>query len=87
MADPPLNFACLPFDFPFGFQIAVTRNLSDLLLDRSFHFVENFPLMLSLVLVFIFLLRHRKARIAALLRLFEGCHFCKSRGFLWSEQN
>src|SRR5208282_2676705 len=35
-----LNFASLLFGFPFGFQIAVTRTLSDLLLDCSLQFVE-----------------------------------------------
>src|ERR1039458_3260729 len=40
MAYPLLNFARLLLDFPFGFQIGITRNLSDLLLDCSLHFVE-----------------------------------------------
>ena len=33
IAYPLLNFALLLFGFPLGFQIAVIRNLSDLLLD------------------------------------------------------
>jgi hypothetical protein len=41
MADPLLNFARLLFGFPFGFQIAITRDLSDLLLDCPLHFVET----------------------------------------------
>jgi hypothetical protein len=40
MAYPLLNFARLLFGFSLGFQIAVIRNLSDLLLDGSLHFVE-----------------------------------------------
>jgi len=40
MADPLLNLARLFFGLPFGFQIAVTRDLSEFLLDCSLHFVE-----------------------------------------------
>lgn len=82
VADPALNFARVLF----GFQIAITRDVSDLLLDRPFHFVET-SLDVVLMLVFIFLLRHLEAQIAALLGLFEGCQCCKSRSFLMSEQN
>ncbi len=49
MAYPLLNFARLLFGFPFGFQITVIRNLSDLL--------RVLLLLLVLVLLlFIFLL-------------------------------
>src|ERR1035441_6925025 len=83
MADPLLNFARLLFGFPFGFQIAVARDLSDLLFDCPLPFWK-LSLDFFFRAVFIFLLRPRKARIAALLRLCEDCHFCKSRSFLRS---
>jgi hypothetical protein len=98
MAYPLLHLAHLLFNFPFGFQIAVTRNPSDLLLDGSLHFVETAREVvfragfhISRVLLASGTdarrTRPRKARIAALLSLFEGCHFCKSRDVMRSEQN
>ena len=63
-----LNFALLLFSFPFGFQIAVIRNLSDpsLIVPAT---SWKLPLILSFVLVFTFLLFSfcpRKARISVL---------------------
>src|ERR1035437_585117 len=75
---PPIRCCTLPVffsAFPSAFKLRslIAFPISSLIVPFT---SWKLPLILSFVLVFICLLRPRKMWIAALLSLFEGCHFC-----------
>jgi hypothetical protein len=72
MANALLNFARLLFGFAFGFQIAILRNLPDLLFDCPLHVVEAALDPIFRAGFHIFLLVPRVARTAAFVSVFEG---------------